>query len=156
VVKKSDRKTYVWGSVHKALGNPYVSAWLISQLQAPTVVPQDNNPRYPFHKSSFTSGYSGVQKLPALRGSNPGRSASRQSLLWRIHSGCSTIKSRKLHREFVCKTHGRCLSCNWRLSTLCPTPKLKRNLPLAIRDFAYNRHLRHGCALLRWQGTHLT
>jgi len=93
-----------------------------------------------------------------LGGSNPGRSASSQSLLWPIHSGCSTITSRKLQRELVFKMRGRCLCCNWRLSTHRPTPKLKRHLPLAIRDclFAYNRHLRHGCALPRWQGTHLT
>jgi len=44
-----------------------------------------------------------------LEGSNPGRSASSQLLLWPIHSGCSTIKSRKLHRELVCKMRGRCL-----------------------------------------------
>jgi len=93
-----------------------------------------------------------------LEVSNLGRSASSHSLFWTIHSGCSTIKSRTLHRKLVCKMRGRCLCCNWRLSTLCPIPKLKRHLPLDIRDclFAYNRHLRHASAVPRWQGTHLT
>lgn len=93
-----------------------------------------------------------------LRASNPGRSASSQSLLWPIHSGCSTIKIRKLQTELVFKMHGRCLCCIWLLWTLCPTPKLKKHLPLAIRDglLAHTCHLRHGCTLPRWQGTHLT